>query len=68
MASAQVLFQRFYCRKSFLNNRVDTVALACLFLAAKVEECLRSAKDVINTGRHAIASMSRCGCLPAPRA
>lgn len=55
MASAQILFQRYYCRKSFLKNRVDHYAMACLFLAAKVEESPRAARDVVNVSRHVMA-------------
>ena len=38
MACAQVLFQRFYYRKSMMAHSVKDVATACLFLAGKIEE------------------------------
>ena len=67
MATAQVLFQRFYYCKSFIRHDfevrghpisdsafatlsyfVQHVAMACLTLAAKIEECPRRLRDIIN--------------------
>eukprot|EP00050_Salpingoeca_kvevrii_P021241 m.108189 g.108189 ORF g.108189 m.108189 type:complete len:227 (+) comp9249_c0_seq1:223-903(+) len=48
MASAQVLFQRFYCKKSFAHHDLQEVAIACLFLAAKIEEHPKRLRDFIN--------------------
>lgn len=48
MATAQTLFHRFYFRKSLLQFDVHVVALASLFLGAKVEEAPRRFRDVIN--------------------
>jgi len=39
LATAQVFFHFFYARHSFKRYKRYDVAVACLFLAAKVEEC-----------------------------
>ncbi|XP_065890051.1 cyclin-L1-like [Dysidea avara] len=52
MATAQVLFQRFYYSKSFVNYSVQYMAAACIFVAAKVEEAPRRLRDVINVFHH----------------
>ncbi|XP_039249861.2 cyclin-L2-like isoform X1 [Styela clava] len=48
MASAQVLFQRFFFAKSFVKHKMEEIAMACIWLASKVEECPRRVRDVIN--------------------
>ena len=48
VACAQVMFQRFYCIKSFIKNKMEEVAMACIWLASKVEEAPRRLRDVIN--------------------
>ena len=48
MATAQVLFQRFYFIKSFVKNKMEDVAMACIWLASKVEEAPRRVRDVMN--------------------
>uniref|UniRef100_F6XX66 Cyclin-L1 n=1 Tax=Ciona intestinalis TaxID=7719 RepID=F6XX66_CIOIN len=48
MANAQVLFQRFFFAKSFVKNKMEEVAMACIWLASKVEEAPRRVRDVIN--------------------
>lgn len=52
MASAQVLFQRFYYSKSFVKHNVEVVAMACVNLASKIEEAPRRMRDVINVFHH----------------
>ncbi|PON73992.1 Cyclin [Parasponia andersonii] len=47
MATAQVLFHRFYCKKSFARFNVKKVAASCVWLAAKLEECPKKARQVI---------------------
>ncbi|XP_078440037.1 arginine-rich cyclin 1 [Wolffia australiana] len=47
MATGQVLFHRFYCKKSFARFGVKRVAASCVWLASKLEECPRKAKHVI---------------------
>ncbi|KAF3454394.1 hypothetical protein FNV43_RR04841 [Rhamnella rubrinervis] len=47
MATAQVLFHRFYCKKSFARFNVKKVAASCVWLASKLEECPRKARQVI---------------------
>jgi hypothetical protein len=42
-----VLFQRFFSRQSFMNHERWTAASACLFLASKVEELHRKAREVL---------------------
>jgi len=52
MSTAQVLFHRFYFKKSFKRYNVKQVAMAALFLAAKVEEVPKRARDVLNVFHH----------------
>eukprot|EP00038_Savillea_parva_P028888 m.67587 g.67587 ORF g.67587 m.67587 type:complete len:433 (-) comp8450_c0_seq1:220-1518(-) len=59
MACAQILFQRFYYRKSMVAVDVQATALACLFVAAKVEEAPQSLRNVIHTGHHVQQKSSR---------
>lgn len=47
MATGQVLFHRFYCKKSFARFDVKRVAASCIWLASKLEECPRKARQVI---------------------
>jgi cyclin L len=53
MATAQSLVQRFYYRKSLAAYDGHIVAMAALFLAAKVEEQPRRMRDVVNVCYHA---------------
>ena len=59
MASAQVLFQRFYYSKSFVKHNVEIVAMACVNLASKIEEAPRRIRDVINVFNH--VKQVKCG-------
>ncbi|KAJ7379576.1 Cyclin-L1 [Desmophyllum pertusum] len=52
MATAQVLFQRFYYSKSLVKHDGEIYSMACIFLAAKIEECPRRIRDVINVFHH----------------
>uniref|UniRef100_A0A803MST1 Cyclin-L1-1 n=1 Tax=Chenopodium quinoa TaxID=63459 RepID=A0A803MST1_CHEQI len=47
MATAQVLFHRFYCKKSFARFNVKRVAASCVWLASKLEESPRKARQVL---------------------
>nr|QYW07134.1 cyclin L1-1 [Dimocarpus longan] len=47
MATGQVLFHRFYCKKSFARFDVKIVAASCVWLASKLEESPRKARHVI---------------------
>ncbi|TYI97493.1 hypothetical protein E1A91_D01G147300v1 [Gossypium mustelinum] len=47
MATGQVLFHRFYCKKSFARFDVKIVAASSLWLASKLEESPRRARQVI---------------------
>ncbi|KAF6770172.1 hypothetical protein AHF37_11712 [Paragonimus kellicotti] len=53
MATAQVLYQRFFYSKSFVRHFYEHYAMACVFLAAKLEECPRRIRDIINVFHHA---------------
>jgi len=46
IASASVLFHRFYMRRSLKDIHHYEVAAACLFLACKTEECSRHIEDI----------------------
>lgn len=48
MASGQVLFHRFYCKKSFAKFNVKRLAASCVWVASKLEENPRKARHVIN--------------------
>ncbi|XP_078267104.1 cyclin-L1a [Rhinoraja longicauda] len=52
MATAQVLFQRFFFSKSFVKHSFEIVAMACINLASKIEEAPRRVRDVINVFHH----------------
>uniref|UniRef100_A0A7N0UQD3 Cyclin-L1-1 n=2 Tax=Kalanchoe fedtschenkoi TaxID=63787 RepID=A0A7N0UQD3_KALFE len=47
MATAQVLFHRFYCKKSFARFNVKRVAASSVWLASKLEENPRKARHVL---------------------
>lgn len=59
MASAQVLFQRFFYVASAKKFGVRDVAMGALFLASKIEECPRKIRDIINVFAYAIAHLRR---------
>merc|ERR1739838_392659 len=48
-ACAQGLLQRFFCVKSLKKNKINEVAMACIWVASKIEEDPRRLRDVINT-------------------
>ncbi|CAG5136058.1 unnamed protein product [Candidula unifasciata] len=52
MATAQVVFQRFYYSKSFIKHNMEVLAMASIMLASKIEECPRRNRDVINVFHH----------------
>ena len=47
-ATGQTLLQRFYCRSSLKRMDVRLLAMACIYLACKVEESERTWRDVVN--------------------
>ncbi|KAF8394492.1 hypothetical protein HHK36_020701 [Tetracentron sinense] len=47
MATGQVLFHRFFCKKSFARFNVKRVAASCVWLASKLEESPRKAKHIL---------------------
>nr|CDS27197.2 Cyclin L1 [Hymenolepis microstoma] len=52
MATAQVLYQRYFYSKSFVRYVYEHYAMACIFLAAKIEEHPRRIREVINVFAH----------------
>ncbi|KAJ1931929.1 hypothetical protein FBU59_006544, partial [Linderina macrospora] len=48
MASAQILFQRFYYLASFTDFSLRSTVLGALFLACKVEENPQTVRNIIN--------------------
>lgn len=48
----QVIFQRFYYRKSFVKHNVEIVAMASVLLSSRLEEGPRKTRDVINVFHH----------------
>uniref|UniRef100_A0A1I8F2N0 CYCLIN domain-containing protein n=1 Tax=Macrostomum lignano TaxID=282301 RepID=A0A1I8F2N0_9PLAT len=51
-ATGQVLYQRFYYSRSLVRHHYEHTAMASIFLAAKIEEAPRRARDVINVFHH----------------
>lgn len=52
MATGQVIFQRFYFMKSFVEHSMEDYSMACVALASKIEEAPRRLRDVINVFTH----------------
>ena len=52
MATGQVILQRFYYIKSMIKHDMEVNAMAAIFLAAKIEECPRRLRDIINVCEH----------------
>jgi len=66
MANAEVLFQRFYCIKSFTKNKMEEMAMACIWLASKIEEAPRRIRDVINVFHYMHQKLKDKSCTPTP--
>lgn len=66
MATGQVILQRFYYIKSVINHDVETCAMACVFLAAKIEECPRRLRDVINVWDYVKQKKLKRNEIPVP--
>merc|ERR1740117_1008167 len=64
MCTAQVMFHRFYAKRSMSKFDVRHVAMGALFLATKVEECPRKVRDVINVFSH--LEQLRTNVTPVP--
>ncbi|KAL0695471.1 hypothetical protein Bca4012_062651 [Brassica carinata] len=47
MATGQVLFHRFYCKKSLAKFDVKILAASCVWLASKLEENPKKARQII---------------------
>ncbi|KAL5015182.1 hypothetical protein ScPMuIL_009452 [Solemya velum] len=52
LATGQVLFQRYFYSKSFVKHNMEVLAMACMNLASKIEECPRRIRDVVNVFHH----------------
>jgi len=52
MATACVLYHRFFYSKSFVRYNFEHVAMGCVCLASKIEESPRRPRDVINVFSH----------------
>jgi len=52
MATACVLYQRFFYSKSFIRYNFEHHAMGCLTLATKIEEAPRRPRDIINVFAH----------------
>lgn len=50
--TAQTIYQRFYYRRSFTAFDAHIVAMACIFLAGKIEETPKTMRDIINVMYH----------------
>ncbi|KAK2906475.1 hypothetical protein Q8A67_005460 [Cirrhinus molitorella] len=63
MATAQILFHRFFYCKSFVRHCAETVAMACLQLASKIEEEPRRVRDVLNVFHHLRHATGNSRCV-----
>jgi len=52
MATACVMYQRFFYSKSYVHYNFEQVAMGCVCLASKIEESPRRPRDVINVFTH----------------
>lgn len=52
MATACVLYQRFFYSKSFVRYNFEHAAVSCVILASKIEESPRRPRDVISVFTH----------------
>jgi len=52
MATACVIFQRFFYSRSFVRMKMEVVAMGCVCLSCKIEEDPRRPRDVINVFNH----------------
>ncbi|KAL1499361.1 hypothetical protein AB1Y20_011568 [Prymnesium parvum] len=52
VSTAQVMFHRFYAKRSIRKFDVRHFSLGALFLASKVEECPRKVRDILNVYTH----------------
>jgi len=52
MATACVMYQRFFYCKSYVRYSFEHVAMGCVCLASKIEESPRRPRDVINVFTH----------------
>lgn len=66
MATGQVILQRFYYIKSMVHHDMETNAMAAIFLAAKIEECPRRLRDIINVCDHIKQKTLKKAEVPAP--
>ena len=57
--TACLLFQRFYCRRSFLAHDRTTIALAALFVACKVEEAHKRPHALLEAAHGALHGVRR---------
>src|SRR6218665_10164 len=48
LVTGQLLFQRYFYSKSLVRCKLDVAALACIWLASKVEESPRRLRNVTN--------------------
>ena len=51
-STAQVMFHRFYAKRSLYKFDARHLSVGALFLATKVEECPRKVRDVLNVFNH----------------
>ena len=66
-ATGQTLLQRFYCRRSLRQSDVRHVALACKFLACKVEEYERAWHDVVHVAHRVFLAFAGVPYEPLDR-
>ncbi|GJJ76759.1 cyclin L [Entomortierella parvispora] len=67
MATAQILFQRFFYQASLQKFAVRDISMGSIFLAAKVEECPCRLSDLINVIDHLCKKFRRKALDPLPQ-
>lgn len=66
MATAQVLFQRFWFVTSLKHFGIRDIGLGALFLSSKLEESPIRLRDLINAYDYLLALSAHCSTLPYP--
>ncbi|KAL1920926.1 uncharacterized protein VTP21DRAFT_11561 [Calcarisporiella thermophila] len=59
MATAQVLFQRFFYMASLRKYGIKDIGMGSLFLASKIEECMVRIRDLINVYYYLIRRLKK---------
>ncbi|OAF70569.1 CycL1 [Intoshia linei] len=64
MATGQVLYQRFFCKNSFIKHDFDIYAFASLYLAAKIEEHPKRLRVILVVSNHIVQLLANSKIKP----